>query len=393
MICAAEVPCGSAAHKVFDTAGVGVSIASNEQNVTSVLTKVQSGEADVGLVYRTDVLAAGDTVTGVEFPEASAAVNSYSIAVLTAPEPRTHGEEVAQAFVDFVLSDDGQAILAKTRVLRSVSAPAGPRDEAVGVPALLWLPAALAIGLLVLPVVALFVRADWASLPADVTSAAAISALTLSLVTSVTATGICVLLGVPLAVVLARSRGWPADILRALVTLPLVLPPTVGGIALLFLLGRRGLIGQSLNTWFGLSIPFTTTAVIIAQTFVAMPFLVLGVEGSLRTAGTRYEAVGASLGASRWTVLRRITLPLVMPGLVSGTVLCFARALGEFGATALFAGNAPGVTRTMPLAIYSAFNGAGVTQGTAVALSLLLVVAAVAVLLAARAWRPGRAAA
>ena len=274
-----------------------------------------------------------------------------------------------------------------------MSTPAGPPDEAVGVPALLWLPAALAIALLVLPVAALFVRADWRSLPDDVTSAAALQALTLSLVTSATATLICVLLGVPLAVVLARSRGWPADILRALVTLPLVLPPTVGGIALLFLLGRRGLVGQSLNSWFGISIPFTTAAVIIAQTFVAMPFLVLGVEGSLRTAGTRYEAVGASLGASRWTVLRRITLPLVMPGLVSGTVLCFARALGEFGATALFAGNAPGVTRTMPLAIYSAFNGAGVTQGTAVALSLLLVVAAVAVLLAARAWRPGRTAA
>lgn len=267
------------------------------------------------------------------------------------------------------------------------------RDDSVGVPGLLWAPAVLAVGLLVLPVVALFVRADWRSLPSDIASPAALQALWLSLSTSLTATLACVVLGFPLAVVLARSRGWPADILRALVTLPLVLPPTVGGIALLFLLGRRGLIGQSLDSWFGISIPFTTTAVIIAQTFVAMPFLVLGVEGALRTAGTRYEAVGASLGASRWTVLRRITLPLVMPGLVSGTVLCFARALGEFGATALFAGNAPGVTRTMPLAIYSAFNGAGVTQGTAVALSLLLVVAAVAVLLAARAWRPGRSAA
>ena len=266
------------------------------------------------------------------------------------------------------------------------------RDAAPGVPRLLWLPAALAVGLLVLPVVALFVRADWGSLPADVTSPEALSALGLSLTTSLSATVVCLLLGVPLAVVLARSRGWTADVLRALVTLPLVLPPTVGGIALLFLLGRRGLIGQSLDTWFGITIPFTTTAVVIAQTFVAMPFLVLAVEGSLRTAGNRFEVVAASLGAGRWTVLRRITLPLVMPGLVSGTVLCFARALGEFGATALFAGNSPGVTQTMPLAIYSAFNGAGVTQGTAVALSLLLVVAAVAVLLAARAWRPGRAA-
>lgn len=266
------------------------------------------------------------------------------------------------------------------------------RDAAPGVPGFLWLPAALAVGLLVLPVVALFVRADWGTLPSDVTSPEALQALWLSLVTSVAATVFCVLLGVPLAVVLSRARGWTADVLRALVTLPLVLPPTVGGIALLFLLGRRGLIGQSLDTWFGLTIPFTTTAVVIAQTFVAMPFLVLGVEGSLRTSGTRYETVAASLGAGRWTVMRRITLPLVRPGLVSGVVLCFARALGEFGATALFAGNSPGTTQTMPLAIYSAFNGAGVSEGTAVALSLLLVVAAVAVLLAARAWRPGRAA-
>ncbi|GEL95240.1 ABC transporter permease [Cellulomonas composti] len=258
-------------------------------------------------------------------------------------------------------------------------------------PRLLWLPAALAAGLLVLPVVALVVRADWATLPDDVTSAAARQALALSLGTSLLATGFCLLLGVPLAVVLARASGWGADVLRALVTLPLVLPPTVGGIALLFLLGRRGLIGQSLDAWFGITIPFTTAAVVIAQTFVAMPFLVLGLEGALRTSGTRYEAVAATLGAGRWTVLRRVTLPLAAPGLVSGTVLCFARALGEFGATALFAGNTPGVTRTMPLAIYSAFNGSGVSQGTAVALSLLLVVAAAAVLLAARAWRPGRA--
>ncbi|WP_237689624.1 ABC transporter permease [Cellulomonas fulva] len=255
---------------------------------------------------------------------------------------------------------------------------------------MLWVPAALAAGLLVLPVVALVVRADWSTLPADVTSPAARQALALSLGTSVTATVACLVLGVPLALVLARATGWAADLLRALVTLPLVLPPTVGGIALLFLLGRRGLVGQQLDAWFGVTIPFTTAAVVIAQTFVAMPFLVLGLEGALRTAGTRYEAVAASLGAGRWTVLRRITLPLAAPGIVAGTVLCFARALGEFGATALFAGSTPGVTQTMPLAIYSAFNGAGVTQGAAVALSLLLVVAAVAVLLVARAWRPGR---
>jgi molybdate transport system permease protein len=270
---------------------------------------------------------------------------------------------------------------------------AGRGDGVVtpGVPWVVRVPAVLALALLVLPVVALVVRAEWSTLPADISSHAAVQALTLSLVTSGVATLACVLLGVPLAILLARTRGWAADLLRALVTLPLVLPPTVGGIALLYLLGRRGLVGQSLDAWFGITIPFTTTAVVIAQAFVAMPFLVLGVEGALRTVDPRYEGVAAGLGASRWTVLRRVTLPLVAPGLVSGTVLCFARALGEFGATALFAGNAPGVTQTMPLAIYSAFNGAGVTQGAAVALSLLLVAAAIAVLLAARAWRPGRA--
>ncbi|CAM5781792.1 ABC transporter permease [Cellulomonas persica] len=259
-----------------------------------------------------------------------------------------------------------------------------------GAPRLLWLPAALAVGLLVMPVVALVVRASWATLPEDVSSQAARQALALSLGTSLAATACCLVLGVPLALVLARATGWAADVLRALVTLPLVLPPTVGGIALLYLLGRRGLVGRSLDAWFGVTIPFTTTAVVIAQVFVAMPFLVLGLEGALRTAGTRFETVAATLGAGRWTTLRRVTLPLAAPGLLAGTVLCFARALGEFGATALFAGNTPGVTQTMPLAIYAAFNGAGVTQGAAVALSLLLVVAAVAVLLVARAWRPGR---
>ncbi len=178
-----------------------------------------------------------------------------------------------------------------------------------------------------------------------------------------------------------------AGVLRALVTVPLVLPPMVGGIALLFLFGRTGWFGGALAEW-GIRLPFTTPAVVLAQTFVALPFLVLALEGSLRTTGVGYEQTAAALGAGRWTILRRVTLPLAAPGLIAGVILCFARAIGEFGATALFAGNAPGVTQTMPLAIYTAFNGAGVTQGTAVALSLLLLVTAIAVLLLVRAWRP-----
>src|SRR5690606_15872488 len=145
-----------------------------------------------------------------------------------------------------------------------------------------------------------------------------------------------------------------------------------GGIALLSLFGRNGLLGEALALG-GIRLPFTTAAVIIAQAFVSLPFLVISVEGTLRTVGTRHERVGASLGADRFTVFRRITLPLALPGLAAGTVLCFARALGEFGATALFAGNSPGLTRTMPLAIYTAFNGAGVQEDTAIALSLMLI--------------------
>jgi molybdate transport system permease protein len=259
--------------------------------------------------------------------------------------------------------------------------------KVVGVPGGLYLPAAVGFVLLVLPVVALLLRADWPRVPAAIVSPEAVSALLLSLETATIATVLCAIIGIPLALVIARSGARVAGVLRALTTLPLVLPPLVGGIALLYLLGRNGLVGASLDLAFGIRIPFTTTAVVIAQSFVALPFLVISVEGALRTAGTRFEVVAATLGASRWTVFRRITLPLILPGVVSGVVLCFARALGEFGATALFAGNAAGITRTMPLAIYTAFNGAGVSQDSAVALSLLLIVVAIAILLLLRSWR------
>lgn len=248
----------------------------------------------------------------------------------------------------------------------------------------LAVPAALALAFLVLPLVALVARVSWDTLWIDVTSPVALSALALSLQTGITATALCVLVGVPLAILIARSTPRTAAVLRAIVTVPLVLPPMVGGVALLYLFGRSG--------WFGgLGLPFTTGAVVLAQVFVALPFLVLATEGALRTSGVGYERTAAALGAGRWTILRRVTLPLAAPGIVAGVVLCFARAIGEFGATALFAGNAPGVTQTMPLAIYTAFNGAGVSQGTAVALSLLLLVTAIAVLLLVRGWRPGAA--
>lgn len=265
------------------------------------------------------------------------------------------------------------------------------RGESGFMPRVLLVPALVGLALLVVPLAALVARVEWATLWSDITSPEALSALGLSLVTALIATVTCLVLGVPLALMIARSGGRVASVLRAVLTVPLVLPPMVGGVALLFLFGRNGALGQLLAE-FGIRIPFTTTAVVLAQTFVAMPFLVLALEGALRSTGVEYERAAAALGAGRWRILAQVTLPLAAPGLIAGVVLCFARAVGEFGATALFAGNAPGVTQTMPLAIYTAFNGAGVSQGTAVALSLLLLVTAIAVLLLVRAWRPGQVA-
>jgi molybdate transport system permease protein len=258
------------------------------------------------------------------------------------------------------------------------------------VPPILAVPAVLGLALLIVPLGALIARAEWSTLWADITSPVALDALWLSLRTGVVATAICVVLGVPLALVIARSGPRVSALLRVVVTVPLVLPPMVGGVALLFLFGRTGPLGKALEAW-GIQIPFSTTAVILAQTFVALPFLVLALEGSMRTAGVEFERTASTLGAGRWRILWRVTLPLAAPGLIAGVILAFARAIGEFGATALFAGNAPGVTQTMPLAIYTAFNGSGVGQGTAVALSLLLLVTAILVLLLVRAWRPSYA--
>ncbi|MEU3274685.1 ABC transporter permease [Saccharomonospora sp. NPDC006951] len=249
------------------------------------------------------------------------------------------------------------------------------------VPWVLWIPASIALALVVLPVVGLLVRTDFARLPELLTSTASLNALRLSLVTAVLSTVACVLLGVPLAVVLARTSGPVVRLLRAVVLLPLVLPPVVGGLALLFLLGRNGFLGYLLDVTAGVRIPFTTTAVVIAQTFVAMPFLVVSLEGALRNSGDRYEQVAATLGARPWLVFRRVTLPLLLPALGSGAVLSFARALGEFGATITFAGSLEGVTRTLPLEVY---NQAEADIDSAVALALLLVVVAILVIAVAR---------
>ena len=240
-----------------------------------------------------------------------------------------------------------------------------------------WVLAAAGLGtvFLLLPLVAIAAKVNWAEFIPLVTSESSLAALSLSLRTATASTLLCILLGVPLALVLARQRFPGKRMMRALVLLPLVLPPVVGGIALLYTFGRQGLLGGALEV-LGVQIAFSTAAVVLAQTFVALPFLVLSLEGALRTAGTRYEAVAATLGAGPGTVLRRVTVPLVLPGLASGAVLSFARCLGEFGATLAFAGSLQGVTRTLPLEIYLQRES---DADAAVALSLVLVVVAVAV--------------
>lgn len=250
----------------------------------------------------------------------------------------------------------------------------------------LWIPAGIALALLVLPLAGLIARAPWGQLAELVTRQEVAQALGLSLGTASLATLVSLVLGIPLALVLAQSATWPAvprRLLRALVTVPLVLPPVVGGVALLLLLGRRGLIGQFLP----FSIPFTTAAVVIAQVFVAMPFLVLAVEGAVRASDRRFEIAAATLGADRFTVFRRVTLPLVAPGVAAGALLCFTRALGEFGATITFAGSFPGVTQTLPIATYLQLQ---TDPNAAIALSLVLLAVSITVLVSLRdRWVPG----
>lgn len=241
-----------------------------------------------------------------------------------------------------------------------------------------WVAGVAAVGalLVVLPLAALASRVDWPNFWTLISSESSVAALLLSLRTSAVSTLLCLLVGMPLALVLARARFPGINLLRSLVLVPLVLPPVVGGIALLYTFGRRGLLGESLEV-AGIQIAFSTTAVVLAQTFVALPFLVISLEGALRTAGTRYDVVAATLGARPTTVLFRVTLPLVWPGLLSGTVLSFARCLGEFGATITFAGSLQGVTRTLPLEIYLQRE---TDPDAAVALSLVLVAVAVLVI-------------
>ncbi|MBX7435327.1 ABC transporter permease [Mycobacterium sp. Y57] len=253
----------------------------------------------------------------------------------------------------------------------------------VGLPRWTYLPAAVGALFVLLPLLAILLRIDWAHFIPLVTTESSRTALVLSLKTATASTLVCIVLGVPMALVLARGRFPGQSVLRALVLLPLVLPPVVGGIALLYTFGRLGLLGGYLDT-LGVRVAFSTTAVVLAQSFVSLPFLVVSLEGALRSAGTGYEHIAATLGARPSTVLRTVTLPLVLPGLLSGAVLAFARSLGEFGATLTFAGSLQGVTRTLPLEIYLQRE---TDPDAAVALSLLLIVVAAAIVIASAGHR------
>jgi molybdate transport system permease protein len=241
--------------------------------------------------------------------------------------------------------------------------------------------AAIGIAFFALPLAGLLYRVSWQSALTDLLAPEALSALRLSLVVSIAATLLGLLLGVPLAWVYARVAFPGRNVVRALTTLPMVLPPVVGGVALLVAFGRRGLVGEWLDMGFGLRFPFTTVATVMAATFVSMPFLVLTVEAGIRSIDRRYEEAARTLGASQWRIFRQVTLPLIAPSLFAGAVLCWARALGEFGATITFAGNLPGVTQTLPLAVYLAME---TRPEVAIVLSLVLLLVSLAVLVALR---------
>lgn len=246
-----------------------------------------------------------------------------------------------------------------------------------GFPRWMYLPASVGAAFVVLPLIALAARVDWTHFWPLITSSSSQAALLLSLRTATASTVLCLLLGVPMALTLAHGTGALTRLLRPMVLLPLVLPPVVGGIALIYAFGRLGLLGQYLDA-AGIRIAFTTTAVVLAQTFVSLPFLVIALEGAARTSGSDYDIVAATLGARPSVVWWRVSIPLLTPGLIAGSVLAFARSLGEFGATLTFAGSREGVTRTLPLEVYLQREN---DPDAAVALSILLVALAALVVL------------
>ncbi|MBL0886963.1 ABC transporter permease [Myceligenerans indicum] len=255
------------------------------------------------------------------------------------------------------------------------------RDSLGRPPLVLLLPAVVAVLLLVSPLVTMVVATDPSSLAAAAGSPAVADALWLSFITSTAATVICLVLGLPLAWMLARVDFPGRRLVRSLVIVPMVLPPVVAGIALRTAFGRSGLLGEPLLATTGFAFPYTTWGVVLAHVFVALPFVVISMEGGLRAAGSGYDAAAATLGASRWLTFRRVTVPLALPGIAAALVLGWARSLGEFGATITFNGNYPGITQTMPTLIYVERQS---DTDAVLALSLIMLAVSVGVLVALR---------
>ena len=371
VLCAAQAACGAVADRVLAQAGVTVAAASREPNVNALLTRLRLGEADAGIAYGSDGRAAGDTLV---------------VRTVTPPVTTTY-------FAAVVAERADPAAARSRRVPRRAHRAPRPGPCRVRRPvtrqrsrsfsgAVFVAVAGAGLLLLALPLVALVVRAPWSSVGDILGDHAATTALRLSLVCSLAATVVAVALGVPLGWLLARRRVPLARLVRSVALVPLVLPPVAGGVGLLMAFGRNGLAGRWLDTWFGIHLPFTTAGAILAEAFVALPFVVITAETAVRGVDPATEQAARSLGATRWEVARRVVLPQARVGLIAGAVLAWARALGEFGATITFAGSTPGRTTTLPLHVFFALE-AGDT-GPAVMLSLVLVAISMLVLVSLR---------
>ncbi len=370
----AGVPVGDYATKALKAAKVSVTPKSLESDDALVVEQVESGNADAALVFVTDVVSAGSKVTGIAIPDAQNVIGTYEIAVLKSSTNTT----AAQAFVDLGRVRGHPDRVALRRIPEGVVSRGVTRRPLLG----LLIPAAVAVLFIALPLIGLLAHVDWSNLPSQLVSTDVLTALRLSLECSVIAVVISLVIGVPLAYLLARTSLPGRRIVRGLVTLPLVLPPVVGGIALQTALGRTTPIGTLLDH-FGIVLPFSTAGAAIAEAFVGFPFLVITVEAGLRQRDDHFEEVAATLGARPWRRFWQVTLPLAAPSIAAGAALCWARALGEFGATITFAGSFPGTTETLPIAAYSSFEGSG-QIGMAITLSLLLLAISVLVLVVLR---------
>ena len=375
VVLAAEgVPVGDYAREMLDNAGISkdvlANVVSNEPDDASVVAKVSSGEADAGIVYTSDITTAD--VGSVAVPADINVIATYPIAVVTGATAIRSGHLVRD--LRHRRAGAGDARHVRVRATARIA-----MRRRLPLPILV---AALIGGaFVVLPVVALVARAPWGRFGDVLAGEGARTALRLSLEVSLAATALSVLFGVPLAWVLARREFRGRAVLRAMVVLPIVLPPVVAGVGLLEALGRRGMVGGWLDRHLGIQLTFTTAGAIVAATFVSMPLVVLAAEAGFRGLDRRYEQAAGVLGASPGYTLRRVVLPMVSPQLAAGAVLAWARALGEFGATITFAGNLQGRTQTVPLAVYQQLQ---TDRDGAVALSLVLVVVSIAVLVALR---------